>query len=548
MSLNRHHKAVALAVLSAGVYLCLRLAFHAQLREAGYTDGGLISYDSYYHFAFARELDRTASFLLFQNPFGSLDQKPLLFNLYSSVLSLVPPLSIPTLFIFDCAVGTLLIGLTSFFILLLMPSLGTLEHLALLFGGGLAFIGVFLGCISESDAVFAAYWGLTYLLNQISTPEIVYHFLFFLGLFGLVHRKNPIVLLVTGTLAFLHPFTAMLFNAALLSAWLHRWFVTRHMVNDRLEMLFFAILSLGLSAGLFGILLPAVSRDALYFKDIYKAAYFHVDIKLYALFLIFPAAFFFGSLLFGSRIRRGPEDFEKFWIFSGIVIFCILMTTSYLYTDRVIQPAHWSRAYPYVLFFGLSSLTQRPERASTPSKAWPPLKLVLLGIALADAALGLTSVRNSLFAEKRPPLFLTQEQSQVIRMARDQSPGRFLYLRDSSNRGTLGDVEYAVMALTSQKGFLGHAFFSPFLRSLSDALYPERDRFNLYLGLVRESDYILLDRALLPRLPSMPWEVLYEGEELVFVKNPRNRGSSPGQESRPVPPLHEGALQKKGDS
>ena len=113
MSLDRHKKAVALAVFSAGVYLCLRLAFHAQLQGAGYVDGGLISYDSYYHFAFARELNRTAGSLLFQNPFGTLDQKPLLFNLYSSLLSLVPPLSIPTLFIFDCAVGALFIGLTS---------------------------------------------------------------------------------------------------------------------------------------------------------------------------------------------------------------------------------------------------------------------------------------------------------------------------------------------------------------------------------------------------------------------------------------------------
>jgi len=546
MSSDRHKKAIALAVLSAGVYLCLRLAFHTQLQGAGYVDGGLISYDSYYHFAFARELKRTESSLLFQNPFGTLDQTPLLFNLYSSFLALVPPVSIPTLFIFDSAVGTLFTGLTSLCIFLLMPSLGTIESLVLLFGGSLTFIGAFLGCVSESDSVFAAYWGLTYLLNQISTPEIVYHCFLFFGLYGLLRRKNSIVFLVAGILTFLHPFTAMIFNAALFSAWLQRWSVTRRMVNDRAELIVCAILSLGLSAGLFGFLLPTVSKDALYFKDVYQAARFCIDIKVYALFLICPASFFFGSLLFGAGISRNPEDSEKLWIFSGVVLFCILLTTSYLYTDRIVQPAHWSRAYPYVLFLGISGLTQRPERSSKPGKAWQSLKLILLSIALMDSALSLAYVGNSLFAEKRPPLFLTQEQCQVIRMARDQSPGRFLYLRDSSNKGTLGDVEYAVMALTHQKGFLGHAFFSPFLSSLADALYPERHGLRLPQALVQGSDYILLDRALFAKLPPKPWERLYEGKELVFVKNTRNRDPSPHQEGPPLRLFDEKEFQMKG--
>jgi hypothetical protein len=469
-----------------------------------------------------------------------------LFNLYSSFLALVPPVSIPTLFIFDCAIGTLLVGLTSLCMLLLMPSLGTVESLALLFGGSVAFIGASLGWVSESDAAFAAYWGLTYLLNPISTPEIVYHFLLFFGLYGLVRRKNPIVLLVAGLLALLHPFTAMIFNAALFSAWLHRWSVTRRMANDRAGILFYAILSSGLSAGLFGFLLPAVSKDALYFKDIYEAARFHIDIRLYALFLVCPACFLFGSLLFGPGISRSPEDSEKLWIFSGLALFCILLTTSYLYTDRIVQPAHWSRAYPYVLFFGISSLTQRPEMPSRPGKTWRSLKLVLLGLALTDSALGLACVKTSLFAEKRPPLFLTQEQAQVIRLACDQPPGRFLYLRDSSNTGTLGDVEYAVMALTPQKGFLGHAFFSPFLRSLSDALYPERHGHRLPQSLVTKTDYILLDRTLFARLPSKPWETLYEGKDLIFVKNTRNRDPSSHRGGPPVRPFDEKELQRGG--
>jgi hypothetical protein len=338
----------------------------------------------------------------------------------------------------------------------------------------------------------------------------------------------------------------MIFIAALFSAWLYRWSVTRRMANDRLGILFCAILSLGLSAGLFEFVLPAVSKDALYFREIYKAARFHIDIKLYALFLIAPAAFFLGSLLFSRGLSHRPENSEKLWIFSGVALFCILLTTSYIYTDRIVQPAHWSRAYPYVLLFGISSLIQRPERSSKQGKAWQSLKVILLGVVLADSALGLASVRNSLLAEKRPPLFLTQEQGHVIQVARNQAPGRFLYLRDSSNTGALGDVEYAVMALTPQKGFLGHAFFSPFLRSLSDALYPELHGLRFPKGLVQESDYLLLDRALFVRLPSKPWEILYEGKELMFVKNARTRNPSLHQGEQPVRPLEEKEFRTKG--
>ena len=527
-------KTIALAVLSAGVYLCLRLVFHAQIQGAGYVDGGLISYDSYYHFAFARELNRTGNSLLFQNPFGTLDKAPLLFNLYSSFLSLIPHLSIPTLFIFDCVMGTLFIGLTSFCIIMLMPSLGTIENTALLFGGSVAFTAACLGYVSESDAVFAAYWGLTYLLNQISTPEIVYHFFVFFGLYGLLHRNNLIVLSVTGILTFLHPFTSMIFNAALFFAWLHRWSVTRRILNDRADVLLYAFLSVALSTALFGFLLPAASKDALYFKVVYEKSRFYLDIRAYALFLICPASFLFGSLLFGARTLRSSEDSEKLWVFAGVSLFCILLTTSYLYTDRVVQPAHWSRAYPYVLFFGISSLMQGPKLSSPSTNAWRSLKLLLLTIALMDSALGLAYIRSSLFAERRPPLFLSQGQAQVILLARDLAPGRFLYLRDSSNNGVLGDIEYAMMALTPQKGFLGHAFFSPFLRSMSDVLYPGRHGFQLPHDLVQQSDYLLLDRSLFDLLPSELWETIYRGKELVLVMIPRGGTASTNQKDQPV--------------
>jgi hypothetical protein len=32
------------------------------------------------------------------------------------------------------------------------------------------------------------------------------------------------------------------------------------------------------------------------------------------------------------------------------------MSTSYLYTDKIVQPAHWSRVYPHVLIFAAAGL------------------------------------------------------------------------------------------------------------------------------------------------------------------------------------------------
>jgi hypothetical protein len=96
-------KDIGLAVLSGVVYFSLRNFFHHLIRSAGYFDGSLLSYDSYYPFAFAQELARTGKVLLFHNPFGTLDKAPRLFNLFARAFSATPTRNeAATLFLVNC--------------------------------------------------------------------------------------------------------------------------------------------------------------------------------------------------------------------------------------------------------------------------------------------------------------------------------------------------------------------------------------------------------------------------------------------------------------
>lgn len=99
----------------------------------------------------------------------------------------------------------------------------------------------------------------------------------------------------------------------------------------------------------------------------------------------------------------------------------------------------------------------------------------------------------------------------------------FLYLRDCSNKAFVGDFEYAVMALSPLKGFLGHTFFSPFLESVIPHLYPCRQRYRLPDRFLNLSDYIVFDRKLFDKLDFQDRNILYMGKEIVFVRNIKHR-------------------------
>jgi hypothetical protein len=275
---------------------------------------------------------------------------------------------------------------------------------------------------------------------------------------------------------------------------------------------------------LFQHLLPIVSRDAAYFKGVYETAHFDIPVSTYAASLILPISYFLGALILSKSPSCFQERSEMVCLFLGTSLFCIFMSTSYLYTDRIVQPAHWSRVYPYVLIFaaaGLYGFQTRPE--SLRNRCATLIKMGVLGIALLDNAIGILHVSNVLFHEKRPPLFLTLDQSTIIEKAKLLPPARFFYFRDRTNRSVFGDFEYAIMALSHQKGFFGHTFFSPFLGSYLSVSYLPNPGSPLTDHVLRETDYIILDRPLDSTFLGGLGVNLYSGDKLLFIHNSVHR-------------------------
>jgi hypothetical protein len=521
---NSSAKDALLAISSGILYVLLRYILHYLIIQAGYADGGLISGDSYYHFAFVEELRRSPHAFVFQNPFGTLDKEPHLFNLYSSFLSLFHPLYTQHLFLFDCLLATFFIILGSFLLCRIAASLGILDKAILLFGGSLTFIGVSLGAIPREEGLAVAFWGSNYLLNQIATPEIVYHFLFFLGFYCLTRHKDLWVISVIAVLTFLHPFTSITFNTTVFIAWLCSLVKTRKVINSRFRIALYAAASVIAGSLLFQHLLPFISRDAAYFKSIYELAHFDIPISAYATSLILPVSYFLGRLIFSKSRIFFQGSSEMMCLCLGTSLFCILMSTSYLYTEKIVQPAHWSRVYPYVLIFaaaGLYGFQRRPN--SLWNRCATVIKVCFLGVALLDNAIGILNLSNVLFHEKRPPLFLTLDQSTIIEKAKILPPAWFFYFRDRTNRSVFGDFEYAIMALSHQKGFFGHTFFSPFLGSYRSVSYLPNSGSPLTDYVLKKTDYIILDRPLAKTFMGTLRENLYEGETLLFILNSENQ-------------------------
>ena len=522
MKKGRYTENFILASLSCLVYSGLRFLMHERITVFGYHDGGLLSYDSYYHYAFAEELRRTGNFIFFQNPFGSFDKEPHLINLYASFLKIVSPFYRNGLFMFDCTLGAIFVFLTSLCLMILLSRLRIIDKLILLFGGGIAFIGVYIGIVSKGDAMWTGFWGLTYLLNQISTSEIIYHFFFFFGLFCLIKGHDWGVTLVIVILTFLHPFTAITFNVSVIAAWLYQWVRSGIFTNSRSRLFIYSIASIAMTFFLFQVYLPSVSDDAKFFKTVYENEGFHIDVAQYGLFLVLPMVYCLVSLLFTKGSKRAKNG-ETLWIFLVTAAFCVVMNMSYLFTDIIIQPAHWSRVYPYVLLIAVGGLYSIKGTDNKPPRILELAKLFLFMIAIADSALGVKYMSEALFQEKRPPLFLTTDQKKIISKAKDLPRGMFLYLRDGKNEKQVGDFEYALMSMSPQKGFVGHRFFSPFLEILTPHMYPELTEYRITDSLINRSRYVIFDKKLFIKSGFRFRDILYEGNELVFAKITQNR-------------------------
>jgi hypothetical protein len=314
----------------------------------------------------------------------------------------------------------------------------------------------------------------------------------------------------------------MTFIIAVSSAWLYQWRSTRKWSNQRLRVLIYAMLCGAILVLVFQLYLPSVSEDARYLKTVYERVSFRIHLKDYLLFLSLPVLYLVAALFF-KRKPSGSDNRETLWILAGTTLFCVIMTSSYLFTNRIVQPAHWSRVYPYVFIIIIGTICAGRGRAVLPTRATMPFTLGLLAAALVDSTLGVRYIWEAFRSQRRPPLFLTPDQAHLVEQGKQIPPGRFLYLRGCANRQVVGDFEYAMMAMSPQKSFFGHVYFSPLLPSVRSSLFPCRHHFRTPASLLRQTDYLVLDRPLFDKLASFGGKILYKGEELVAIRSERKR-------------------------
>lgn len=484
------------ALISALVYFLLRMIQHQRILRAGYSDGGLLSYDSFYQLAFAQELKRTGSWLYFQNPFGSLDEDPALFNLYASFLRIIQAPQIESIFVFDLILSTVCVGIGSYFLAKLLKGTSPLIKGLALFGSGFSFLAMAAGFLDATSVIYGGgAWGLTYLLNQISTPEIVYHMLFFIGVCSLLEKKRSLYVIGVATcLAFMHPFTGVTFQVVLFFSFLFHTWREKSLFNARTRVFGVTSLVTAISLLVFQVILPSISKDAAFFRAAYQEHAFMVPPHLYVFFLGFPA----GLLVISTLVLHAPPrktilHDERFFIFLGVSIFCLLMGLAGHVGLSVVQPAHWTRAYPYVFLFGALGISLNALESKYRSKMNRILWAVAV-VVLADQAVALYNISEEQLYHARAPSVVHSDDEKILEVLAKRPAAKFIYFRACSNKNPIGDLEYFLMSRSSHTAPFGHVYFSPFLErygEMTRLCHPAQEA-SLPL-LAREFSYVIYD-------------------------------------------------------
>lgn len=487
----------------------------------GYVDGGLISYDAFYHYSFVQELMRAGNGILFHNPFGTFDQQPSLFSL--NALFLMPFYSLfnKNLFIFDVAMSSFWLYISTYFLLKTTEGLKLTwqEITIMLFGGGMSFIAIYFNITYGNQALNTAWWGLNYVLNQITSVEIMYHAIFFMGMYTLVKQKRKILLVLAILLAVLHPFTSITLGVAITAWVLFPVIIEKkkklHIYKAEIVSIF--ILTVGTSF-LYAILLPYYSRDAAFLNKIYLDANFVINPLSYLITLSFPIALIIIGLSTSYK-KTIKQNRHEIFMFAVVALFCIAMNFSFIFTNKIPQPAHWSRAYPFMFLVIVASALLKQSNIKS-KQAITIFIYLFLVISLVDNVIAVRKIGESLLIEHRAPSILTQDQARIISLLKKEPSGRFLYLKDCDESLMSGDFDYAVSALTQQKPPYGHFFFSPHvvqfrkITSICDTkvTYPKKYTDGI--------DYLVIDSPIADYSQKLAQksEVLYRGKELTLLR------------------------------
>lgn len=509
------------AIASVIVFLAIRFFLHTSFVSHGFIDGGLISYDGFYHYSFVQELMRAGNGIFFHNPFGTFDQQPSLFSLNALFLMPFYPLFSKNLFIFDIAISSFWLYLSTYFLLRIVENLKLKwqEIALMLFGGGMSFIAIYFNITYGNQALNTAWWGLNNILNQITSVEIIYHAIFFIGMYALISKKRVTLIVVAAVLALLHPFTSITLGIAI-AAWIAYPIFFEKKKNLKLYIPEIAsiILLTACSSYLYAVFLPQHSLDAAFLNKIYLDANFVIQPLTYLIALSFPVAL----LLIGLATSYKSQykfDRQKVFMFAAVALFCVMMSFSFIVTNKIPQPAHWSRAYPFMFLIIVASVFLRQS-----DKKWKQAINIFLYfcliIGLLDNVIAINKINESLLIEHRAPSILTQDQARIISLLKKESSGTFLYLKDCNESLMSGDFEYAISALTSQKPPYGHFFFSPHVIEFRKITSICDTKVNFPKEYTNGVNYLAIDSSIsdYSKRISQKKDVLYKGKELTLFK------------------------------
>lgn len=454
----------ALALVSFAVF---RIAIETGIRGDGRVTTGMLSSDSYYPLSFARELEREGRWLLFQNPFGSSDNSPGLYDGVAVLLRLIGPLWQRHLFAFDlvvCGASALVAG---YFFGRVLESVSRQDRqltaaclVFVIFGTGVAFITHKLGLGPRRVGLqWGSQWGVSWFHTQLATWEMLYHALFWTGAFAIVTRRVRAAWAIGVVLFLLHPFTLGIYVLFAGATWTAHRFI-RH-VDERTQLrIFLPLLGLAIAGALvYEVLLPALSTDAEYFKKAYDVQPFAIPTGDLLLFIA-PALLVFTALAVAARQAPWVRDDTSPWPFTFISFAAVLLiiAVSRHVTTAIPQPAHWTRVYLVAaLVLGGVSL---PSLQAQRRKAGATAVIALAAVAIADSALSIGPIRNDLL-QFAAPAVLDESEAAVVETLRDRPSALAVYLRDCEGRDYVPALEYTLSALTDQRVVYGHAYFSP---------------------------------------------------------------------------------------
>jgi hypothetical protein len=491
--------------LGAAAYLTFRIGMESALRGAGARTSGLLSYDAYYPLAFARQLAREDHWLLFNNPYGTLDSQPGLYDGLATLLRALGPLWQGDLYAFDlvfgavCAFGAGWLFTAICFRVSRQTRLVTALVIVLVIcGGGIGFIAERAALVDRHHPLWGAMWGLSWTLNQLLIWEVLYHLLFWAGVWAVVSGRFAATVAVAVALAAVHPFTFAVF-ALFIGCWWVAHLALRAPGHRRIALrLVLPAAAIAVAGALvYEVLLPGGSADAEFMRTVYKRFHYTVPLGDLALFAAPALGVLTAVVLLGRRERAERGDSRSAAAAAFLLAAAVLLAfaLSRHVTHAVPQPAHWTRVY-LVAFVALGALALPPVAAER-RRALAGTVMALLAIALADTVLARPVIRDELLL-LGTPVVMDRDSAHLIAILRDLPPRHLVYVRSCRTAGQPPSLEYAVSALTPQQPPYGHFAFSPFL--------PDREAQFTLCGAgakpppIRPEDWVVTDRGLSPRL------------------------------------------------